>query len=155
MKPLSKGSQMAELSVGKEVLSLCSKCKLTLAHIIVTMKDAKSPDKVQCKTCKATHSFKDPSSAKAKTSVNKVIKTAKSGRTGKSRKPTESVGELWNKAINKNTAQTKSYSIKESFLTGDVIDHPTFGQGVVEKLIDNNKIEVLFQDDYRTLMHKK
>ena len=143
---------MTELSVGKEVLSLCSKCKLTLAHIIVTMKDTKNPDKVQCKTCKATHSFKDPSAAKAKTSVNKVIKTAKSG---KSRRPTESVGELWNKAINKNTATAKSYSIKESFLTGDVIDHPTFGQGVVEKLIDNNKIEVLFQDDYRTLMHKK
>ncbi len=146
---------MAEISVGKEVLSYCSKCKLTLAHIIVTMKDSKTPDKVQCKTCKATHAFKDPSAAKAKTSVNKVIKTAKAkSRTG-SRKSTETVGELWTKAINKNTTGTKDYTIKGSFITGDVIDHPTFGQGVVEKLIDNNKIEVLFQDDYRTLLHKK
>jgi len=144
---------MAELSVGKEVLSQCSKCKLTLAHIIVTMKDTKNPDKVQCKTCKATHAFKDPGASKTKTSVNKVIKTAKAARSG--RKSTETVGELWTKAINKNAAQAKSYSIKDSFLTGDIIDHPTFGQGVVEKLIDNNKIEVLFQDDYRTLMHKK
>ncbi|MGZ3789720.1 MAG: hypothetical protein ACXVLQ_14420 [Bacteriovorax sp.] len=146
---------MAELSVGKEVLSHCSKCKLTLAHIIVTMKDSKSPDKVMCKTCKATHTFKDPSAATAKASVNKVIKSAKSKSSRSSRKPTESVGEIWSKAINKNTAHTKAYSIKESFLAGDVIDHPTFGQGVVERLIDNNKIEVLFQDDYRTLMHKK
>ena len=146
---------MAELSVGKEVLSHCSKCKLILAHIIVTMKDTKSADKVQCKTCKATHTFKDPGAKKAKTSVNKVIKTAKAkSRTG-SRKSTETVGELWNKAIGKNTAGSKSYTIKGSFITGDIIDHPTFGQGVVEKLIDNNKIEVLFQDDYRTLMHKK
>jgi hypothetical protein len=141
---------MAELSVGKEVLSQCSKCKLTLAHIIVTMKDTKTPDKVQCKTCKATHSFKDPSASKAKNSVNKVIKSGRS-----SKKTTETVAELWNKAINKNTTDAKAYSIKASFITGDVIDHPTFGQGVVEKLIDNNKIEVLFQDDYRTLMHKK
>jgi hypothetical protein len=147
---------MAEISVGKEVLSHCSKCKLILAHIIVTMKDSKIADKVLCKTCKATHSFKDPSATRTKTSVNKVIKSAKakSSRSG-SKKSTESVGELWTKAINKNTAGPKSYTIKGSFLTGDIIDHPTFGQGVVEKLIDNNKIEVLFQDDYRTLMHKK
>jgi hypothetical protein len=149
MNPSIQGSIMAELSVGKEVLSQCSKCKLTLAHIIVTMKDTKTPDKVQCKTCKATHTFKDPGAPKTKTSVNKVIKS------GRSKKPTESVGELWNKAINRNTGKSKSYSMKESFTMGDVIDHPTFGQGVVEKLIDNNKIEVLFQDDYRTLLHKK
>ena len=67
---------MAELSVGKEVLSHCSKCKLILAHIIVTMKDTKTPDKVQCKTCKATHAFKDPGASKSKTSVDKVIKSA-------------------------------------------------------------------------------
>jgi hypothetical protein len=144
---------MAELSVGKEVLSHCSKCKLTLAHIIVTMKDSKTPDKAQCKTCKATHTFKDPSAAKTKSSVNKVIKSAKS-RTS-SKKSTESVSELWTKAINKNTTGSKTYTIKSSYTTGDIIDHPTFGQGIVEKLIDNNKIEVLFQDDYRTLMHKK
>lgn len=145
---------MAELSVGKEVLSHCSKCKLILAHIIVTMKDSSSPDKVQCKTCKATHAFKDPGATKSKTSVNKVIKSAKAKRAG-SKRSTETVAELWTKAINKNTTGTKSYTIKGSFITGDIIDHPTFGQGVVEKLIDDNKIEVLFQDDYRTLMHKK
>lgn len=118
------------------------------------MKDSKLADKVQCKTCKATHSFKDPGATKAKTSVNKVIKSAKAKSRG-SKRSTETVGELWTKAINKNTTGTKSYTIKGSFITGDIIDHPTFGQGVVEKLIDDNKIEVLFQDDYRTLMHKK
>jgi hypothetical protein len=141
---------MAELSVGKEVLSQCNKCKLILAHIIVTMKDATTPDKVMCKTCKGTHSFKDPGATKRKTSVDRVIKSAKSGK-----KQTESVAELWNKAINKSTAHSKAYSTKEAFALGDVIDHPTFGQGVVERLIDNNKIEVIFQDEYRTLMHKK
>lgn len=141
---------MTALSVGKEVLSQCNKCKLTLAHIIVTMK-ANNPDKVMCKTCKGTHSYKDPSAAKAKTSVNKITKKAKSG----SRKVTESVGELWTKAMSKSTNEPQSYSMKASFQTGDVITHPTFGNGIVEKLIDNNKIEILFQDDYRTLMHKK
>ena len=141
---------MSAIGVGKEILSNCSKCKLILAHIIVTMKSATEPDKVQCKTCKSTQSFKDPSAKKKKTSVARVIKSARS-----SKKSTETVGELWTKALNKSTTENKDYSIKGSFQTGDVINHPTFGQGVVEKLIDNNKIEVLFQDDYRTLMHKK
>ncbi len=143
---------MSAIGVGKEILSHCSKCKLILAHIIVTMKSAAEPDKVQCKTCKSTQSFKDPSAKKKKTSVDRVIKTA---RAASGKKTTESVGELWTKALNKATASSKEYSIKGSFQMGDVIDHPTFGQGVVEKLIDNNKIEVLFKDDYRTLMHKK
>lgn len=142
---------MSAIGVGKEILSNCSKCKLILAHIIVTMKSATEPDKVMCKTCKSTQSFKDPSAKKKKTSVAKVIKTARSG----GKKSTETVGELWTKALNKSTAGFKDYTIRGSFQTGDVINHPTFGQGVVEKLIDDNKIEVLFQDDYRTLMHKK
>jgi len=141
---------MTALAVGKEVLSQCNKCKLTLAHIIVTMK-TKNPDKVMCKTCKGTHAFKDPSAAKAKTSVDKIVKKSK----GHSRKVTESVGELWTKAMSKATNSPQAYSMKASFQAGDVISHPTFGNGIVEKLIDNNKIEILFQDDYKTLMHKK
>jgi hypothetical protein len=141
---------MTVLSVGKEVLSQCNKCKLTLAHIIVTMK-ANDPQKVMCKTCKATHTYKDPSAPKAKATVEKIVKKTKSH----GRKVTESVGELWNKAMSKATNTPQDYSMKASFQTGDIIIHPTFGNGIVEKLIDNNKIEILFQDDYRTLMHKK
>ena len=141
----------AAIGVGKEILSKCSKCKLILAHIIVTMKSVTEPDKVMCKTCKSTQSFKDPSAKKKKTSVERVIKAKRTG----GRKSTETVGELWYKAINKMTGSSKEYSMKSSFQMGDVIEHPTFGQGVVEKLIDDNKIEVLFQDDYRTLMHRK
>ncbi len=143
---------MAEISVGKEILSQCNKCKLILAHIIVTMKDATTPDKVMCKTCKGTHGFKDPGATKKKTSIDRVIKSAKSAS---GRKVTESVAELWTKALNRTTSKARTYNMKDSFALGDIIEHPTFGQGVVERLIDNNKIEVIFQDDYRTLLHKK
>lgn len=142
---------MSAIGVGKEILSNCSKCKLILAHIIVTMKSADLPDKVMCKTCKTTQSFKDPSAKKKKTSTDSVIKAARAARG----KTTESVGEMWTKAVNKSTGGSKAYTIRGSFQMGDLIDHPTFGQGIVEKLIDDNKIEVLFQDDIRTLMHKK
>lgn len=141
----------SQIGVGKEILSNCSRCKLILAHIIVTMKSADLPDKVQCKTCKTTQSYKDPGAKKKKVSIDRVVKSAKAAKGIKS----ESVSELWNKAINRATQSSKDYSIKGSFQMGDLINHPTFGQGVVEKLIDDNKIEVIFQDDFRTLMHKK
>ena len=140
---------MSEIGVGKEILSHCNKCKLSLAHIIVTMKDLKTPDKVMCKTCKGTHGFKD-ASAKVKTSVAKMTRPSSAPK-----KATVSVAELWTKALNQTTKSPIEYSIKGSFAQGDLITHPNFGQGIVERLIDQNKIEVLFQDDYRTLIHRK
>lgn len=143
---------MSAIGVGKEILSQCNKCKLILAHIIVTMKTATDPDKVMCKTCKATHTFKDPAAKKKKATIDKVIKNA---RLTSGKRVNESIGEIWTRAITRSGAEAVSYSTKTNFKLGDIINHPSFGQGVVEKLIDNNKIEVLFKDDYKTLLHNK
>ena len=51
---------MSKISAGKEIISYCGKCKLSLAHMIISMKDVNSIGKVQCKTCDATHAYKDP-----------------------------------------------------------------------------------------------
>ncbi|MFW5887898.1 MAG: hypothetical protein ACOCUH_03765, partial [Bacteriovoracia bacterium] len=56
----------SNLNAGKDVLSYCNKCKLALAHIIISMKDDKNIHKVQCKTCNSTHAYKDPSAAMTK-----------------------------------------------------------------------------------------
>ncbi len=143
---------MTAYSVGKEVLSYCNKCKLTLAHLIASMKSEAEIDKVVCKTCKSTHAFKDPSVKKPKASVAKIVKTQ--GRSG-SKKASEPVSVLWEKALTAAKVQPQEYSIKVLFKSGDVINHPTFGQGVVERSIDNNKIEVLFKEDYKVLLHNK
>ncbi len=134
---------MSEIGVGKEVLSYCSKCKLTLSHTIATMKSAKSIGKVECRTCKATHAYKDPSKVKSR-----GIKS----QTDKS-KNNDSVADIWMNAINKSSAKSQDYSLKKQFHLGDIIDHPKFGPGVVEKLVDQNKIQVIFRHDIKTLMH--
>lgn len=141
------------LGVGKEVLSYCNKCKLTLAHIIVTMKSLTEADKVMCKTCKGTHNFKDPSAATKKPASIRVAgpKAASSPRKSNA----VPIEELWTQAMNKTSRHSKEYSIKTKFELGDLIAHPTFGPGIVEKVFDQNKIEVLFRDDYRTLIHNK
>lgn len=143
---------MNELSVGKEILAHCNKCKLTLAHMVVAMKGPTEIDKVMCKTCKATHTFKDPSAKKAKPAVSKIVRSAKGSS---SRKVSEPNSVIWERMINKATAAAVDYSIRTEFKSGDVINHPTFGQGIVERSIDSNKIEVLFRDDSKVLLHNK
>jgi hypothetical protein len=141
---------MSEISVGKEVLSYCGKCKLTLAHMIVAMKDDTTIAKVKCKTCQATHAYKDPSKVRAKKSLG----TSSNSSTRSTRKKDDhSISDIWMSAINKSTAKSQPYSPKTCFTNGDIIDHVKFGPGVVEKLLDGNKIEVIFRHEIKTLMH--
>lgn len=139
---------MKELSVGKEVLSYCSKDKGTLAHIIVNMKDEHTIGKVECKTCHAVHAYKDPSKVKER---KKTSKTSK----GKTKTSKLSNSDMWLEAVNNSQAKSQPYSIKHKFENEDIIDHPKFGPGVVSRLIDDNKIEVIFRHDVKTLLHNK
>lgn len=133
---------MSQFSAGKEVLSYCGKCKLPLAHIIVAMKDTGTIGKVTCKTCGTTHAYKDPA-LKAK-----KVKSV----TAKKSKKAVNVNDLWASEIAKSNGSSKKYTIRESFEVGDLIDHKSFGPGVVQALVDG-KIEVLFQHEIKILVH--
>ena len=133
------------IGVGKEVLSYCSKCKLTLAHTIVNMKNKKTIGKVECKTCHDTHSYKDPSKVKAHKKSTGLKPLHKQ----------DSVADIWMEAVNKSKAKSQKYSPKTKFAIGDIIDHVTFGPGVVERLIDDNKIQVIFRHEIKTLIHNR
>jgi len=138
---------MTELSVGKEVLSYCGKCKLTLAHTIVTMKATGALGKCECRTCKATHVYKDPSKVKA---------SRVKAKTGTKKQSTqESISNLWLEAVNNASTKSQKYAPKEKFCVKDIIDHAKFGPGVVERLIDNDKIEVIFRHEIKTLIHNR
>ena len=137
---------MAQLGVGKEALSYCNKCKLALAHIIVTMKSDTSIGKVQCKTCSSTHAYKDPSGVKA--SKTKGGKKAKKSAQ-------DSISDIWMEKVATSKSKSQNYSIKTKFELGDIIDHPKFGPGIIDKLIDSDKIQVIFRHDIKTLIHNK
>jgi len=136
---------MSKLGVGKEIVTNCSKCKLELAHLIVAMKDELTPYKVQCKTCKTTHSFKAPKAAATKK------KTTRKPRVSAA----EKILKIWEGAMSKSKEDPTPYSIRTKFEIGEILDHPKFGAGVVEKQIDNNKIEVVFQTEVKVLIHNK
>lgn len=138
---------MSTFSAGKEVLSYCGKCKLSLGHTIVSMKDAGTIGKVQCNTCHTIHMYKDPATK------TKKVKSSNSTRR-RSTSKTVSVGQLWMEEMSKVSGKARSYSIRERFIPGDIIDHKKFGPGVVQTEADD-KIEVLFQHEIKLLVHGK
>lgn len=137
---------MSKFTVGKDVLSYCTKCKLSLSHIIVSMKDVNTLGKVKCNTCQTIHMYKDPAGQGKKVKSRSIIPGAKAKSI--------SVGELWTEQMGKMTGKSKVYSIRDRFAEGDIVDHKKFGPGIVQALVDD-KIEVLFQHEIKLLVHGK
>lgn len=131
-----------EIGPGKEVLSYCGKCKLPLAHTIVAMKKNGTIGKCECKTCGANHLYRDP---------DKPVKA----RAGTKKKATISNEALWQEAVSNAAGPAKPYAMNATFAMGDVIDHSTFGKGVVEELISDNKLKVIFESNQKILIHNR
>jgi hypothetical protein len=139
----------SEIVVGKEIVSYCTKCKMDLGHTIVAMKGA-NPARVICRTCKSEHNFK----------VKKGVKEPGAAKAPRApRVPKEKVDKAvpvemeWTKQINSNTRAVKEYAANGAFSAGDKIAHPSFGEGIIQKLIFPNKVEVLFRTDMKLLIH--
>jgi len=131
--------------VGGDVLSYCTKCRIELAHVIVSMLDGK-PSKVQCKTCRGTHKYKI---------LGGVTVPSKPGtRRASAPKTVIRASELWEQKMStKAKEDILPYKTSESFKKGEVVQHPTFGVGIVEEVRSSNKVAVFFRDGEKLLAH--
>ncbi len=75
----------------------------------------------------------------------------------KAKKEAPSQQDLWTSAIKSSTtnSRSRSYSMSENFIVGDVIEHLSFGKGVVQNVVTKDKIIVIFEDNTRTLVQNK
>ena len=115
----------------------CGKCKMILAHTIEAMIGSK-PARVHCNTCNSQHAYKasEPS---------KTTPRASGGGTRPGRYKTL--------LASSDTAAAKTYSPKDTYREGDVLQHSVFGVGVTTAVKDISKIEVLFENGPKTLVH--
>lgn len=140
----------AGLVVGKELVSYCTRCKMDLGHTIMSMIGG-MPSRVMCRTCKSEHNYKPKKGVKepgAETSSTKV----KTPRAPKAEKVIP-VELEWMKQINASPRPVRPYAANEAFKLGDRVNHPSFGEGVVQKLIHPNKMEIIFRTDIKVLIH--
>ncbi len=116
---------------------------MELAHVIVSMLDSK-PSKVQCKTCRGTHKYKTAAS------LTRVTKT----RSPRATKTVIKVSEIWEQKLAKKSKEDVApYKANAKFIMGDVLQHPTFGVGIVEEVRGTTKVLVLFREGEKLLVH--
>lgn len=134
-----------EIAAGKDVLSFCGKCKMPLAHTIISLTKKGTVDKCECKTCGAVHKYRDP---------DKPVKK-RSGTKSGPKKEKISAEATWKEAIADAKDGARSYEMSEEFFEGNMIDHATFGVGVVEEVVNYNKIKVIFESGAKILIHNR
>ena len=120
----------------------CTKCKLPLTHVVVLHNSEGIVARVQCRTCGSEHKY-HPEKKKAK-------KPAKKRKTAKSRKP-DPAAIFEQLAAKFQDKKSVPYTMQGSYQTDDVIDHKTFGKGIVTG-VSYQKMEVAFADASRLLV---
>lgn len=147
-----------QVKVGKDVEAACRKCG-EVWHVIVSMDEKGVITKVQCKECMGYHRYKAPEGeervdAKAKPAKVRRVATAKPGASsGRATAKTRKIADE-PKVEPDLSRPVKGYSMREEYVPGDRIEHPKFGQGVVETS-DAGKMSVFFEDGRRTLAHAR
>ncbi len=151
------------LRAGGEVDSWCTKCKLVLNHRIIAMVGA-TPARVECSTCSSHHNFrprapgeKAPSAGGGRTIVSAGGSASAGPRSTrasvtKAQQAALDREKTWERAIaGKGMRDFRPYRVSETFAEGELVRHSKFGDGVVTRILDPKKVEILFKDDARTL----
>jgi hypothetical protein len=135
--------------VGKNIDAFCSRCQLTLAHIVL-YEVGGAIHSVKCKTCRAEHRYHGPKSGRQRD----IAAERRSGREAprKPRPVRPADARLWEQrnAATAPDAVVWDYKLTECYEKGDVISHPQFGRGFVEK-ITADSMEVIFREGRKSL----
>jgi len=120
-------------SPGDPIEARCTKCRKITNHIIVAM-DGETPAKVECNTCKGQHKYRKPAAKRQPAN------------------PKAAEQKEWAALQpDMNTAAAKAYSMEGKYKAQDLINHPTFGLGVVLRIAGYRKMEVLFEGGKRLM----
>jgi hypothetical protein len=147
------------LKAGGEVDSWCTKCKLVLNHRIIAMVGP-NPVRVECSTCGSHHNFRARAPGEKAPAAGGGTRTVVGSSGPRSTRMTVSKAaqaalereKMWEKAIaGKAVSEFRQYRVSETFAEGDLVRHTKFGDGVVTRILDPKKVEVLFKDEPRTL----
>jgi hypothetical protein len=129
-------------AVGQDIESICGKCG-DVWHVVVAMVGEKVA-KVQCKQCGGYHRHRPPGST---TPVRRPRASA-GGVAPMPRSHEPQVAADLSRPV-------KPYSFDGEFSPGDRVEHPKFGEGVVELTNEPGKMQVFFADGRRVLARAK
>lgn len=128
--------------VAGDIVTRCTKCKLELRHIVISHNKEGIVARVKCCTCGGEHKYySEQKRALAKIKKEKAAKVAKKNREA----------ERYARLLEQNQGKKIiSYGMSQKYKDHDIIDHKTFGKGVVTTAY-SQKIDVLFETGLRIL----
>lgn len=142
--------------VGGEVDAFCTRCRLTLAHTILAMVGTKIA-RVRCNTCNGDHAYRsapgttDKPSASARSSGGASSAT-KAPRASRATAEEKIIISFEEQLAGKDIANAPRYSPKDTYKPEQVIQHPTFGLGLVTA-VRGDKVDITFKSEIKTLVH--
>lgn len=137
--------------VAKNFFSFCKKCDADRYHIVVAHPTTTSA-KLKCEICGASSTYKLP-----KTGANGA-KRAVTGAAAKRKEQAATAkknahSDEYQKLLDGAQASA-NYNMKMKFELHTKISHPKFGTGVI-RAVQTDKIEVMFEDEIRNLVHNR
>jgi len=122
------------IAVGSQLRIRCSTCKRVQPHVVTALSGARI-DQVQCKVCQRTGKYRAPKGAAA----------------ASKRKQQEAIEAVppevaWQKLIDASASKKSiPYTFDKRYQIHDLINHDTFGLGVVTSLPGPDKARVAFK----------
>jgi len=117
---------------------------------VVVAKDGDKILKVQCKQCSGYHRYRSVHGAPAAKKLPATNRPPKEPRA-----PRDPVERFEKPSVAADlTKPSKPYRASERFAVGERIDHPSFGQGIVE-IDEPGKVTVFFATGRRVLAQAK
>jgi len=148
------------LKPGSEVDAWCTKCRMDLLHRIIAMQGPKII-RVECRTCGGHHNYRQPKSGPAASAANRAPAASKGAarsphapatrRTAAAEAEREREATWQKNVLGQPISSFRAYRASQTFSSGDLIRHGKFGDGYIVRVIDRQKVEVMFKDGPRTL----
>lgn len=140
--------------VGKSFYTFCKKCDTDRYQKVLAM-PTESSAKLECEVCHSKSTWKVP-----KAKAPGAAKAAPRGAAAKAKANAESAraaahsAEYENLAKSLDEAPSTAYNMKTKFEKDTKLSHPKFGMGFI-RAVQPEKIEVVFQDEVRSLVHNR
>jgi hypothetical protein len=127
-------------------------------HVVVAMV-GRDPARVECLSCHKQHNYKAaPPGTRApkKAAENGAAAPARKSRAKSAADKGEPAEHPLDALLSvRSAAEARVYTPSDRYVVGDLLSHPSFGLGAVSGLPAPGKIEVIFRDSCKLLMHER
>ncbi|MDD2318977.1 MAG: hypothetical protein PHO83_02895 [Geobacteraceae bacterium] len=142
--------RIKKLSAGDIIEAACTRCRAILNHTIVAMVEDRVV-RVECNTCHGVHNYRGKTEKKTPAATTSAQKKQTVSRQQKKETAASERDEWQALCSTVNVDQATPYDMNGKFRANELLNHPTFGLGIVKNIIPPNKMEVLFEHGKKLL----